>query len=403
MGLLNQQIKMDNLYAVIFAGGTGSRLWPISRQNNPKQLTPFLDNDDTLLQRTWRRMRKLLPPTQIYISTIRGYEDTITSQLPEFLPHNLIVEPVLRDTTAAIGLATSIIAKRHPGAFMMNVWSDHVYKEENKFVDVVNKMYQLLRHSPDVIMSVGVPIEYPYTGYGYLEVDPTPIDDQIFTVKRFVEKPNLTDAEKYMRTGNYYWNPALWMWQVEHMLALYQKYVPDMFEGLMQIQNTLDGPDYSRTLSAIYPTLTKVAVDYAIFEKGPAMHLIPANLGWKDVGSWQSVYEVLNDNQITPPQHPPQNSRGRRGMPTPPLAKGRMACPANAGGGVATKGKVLTIDCHDTLVFNEDSKKLVTVVGLEDVAVINTPDAVLVVRKSRDQEVKRVIAHLEKEEMTEYL
>lgn len=371
MGLLNQQIKMDNLYAVIFAGGMGGRLWPISRRHSPKQLNPFLDNADTLLQRTWKRVRKILPPAQIYLSTVSGYEQIIIDQLPEFLLENLIIEPVLRDTTAAIGLATAFVAKRHPGSYMMNIWSDHVYKEEDKFVDVVNKMYQLLRHSPDVIMSVGAPIEYPYTGYGYLEVDPTPIGDQIFTVKRFVEKPNLTDAEKYMQAGNYYWNPALWMWQTTHMLQLYQQYVPDMYAGITTIQKAIDTSDYADLVKTIYPTFTKVAVDYAIFEKGPAMHLIPANLGWKDVGSWQSVYEVLNGN--------------------------------NHKETVSTKGKVLTIDCHDTLVFNEDSKKLVTVVGLEDVAVINTPDAVLVVRKSRDQEVKRVVAHLEKEEMTEYL
>ncbi|MBU1092150.1 hypothetical protein KJ836_00480 [Patescibacteria group bacterium] len=362
---------MDNLYAVIFAGGMGGRLWPISRRHSPKQLNPFLDNADTLLQRTWKRMRRILPPTQIYISTVSGYEQVVINQLPEFLISNLIIEPTLRDTTAAIGLATTVIAKRHPASYMMNVWSDHVYAEEDKFVEVIKKMYQSLRQCTDIIMSVGVPIDYPYTGYGYLEVDPVPMAEQMFKVKRFVEKPNLTDAQKYMQAGNYYWNPALWMWQTEHMLQLYQQYVPDMHAGLMTIQPAVDTQNYADLVKTIYPTFTKVAVDYAIFEKGPAMQLIPASLGWRDVGSWQSVYEVLNggDKEET----------------------------------VATKGKVLTLDCRDTLVFNEDSKKLVTVVGLEDVAIINTPDAVLVVKKSRDQEVKRLVARLEKEEMTEYL
>ncbi|HAR54878.1 TPA: hypothetical protein DCR79_01150 [Patescibacteria group bacterium] len=362
---------MNDLYAVIFAGGAGGRLWPVSRRNSPKQLNPFLDNADTLLQRTWQRMRKLLPPEQIYISTVRGYENIISSQLPEFLLNNLIIEPTLRDTTAAIGLATTVIARRHPGAFMMNVWSDHVYADEEKFVAVIKQLYQSLQQQPDIIMSVGVPIAYPYTGYGYLEVEATPISEQMFQVKRFVEKPNLTDAEKYMQSGNYYWNPALWMWQVEHMLQLYQQYVPDMHAGLMQIQNLVDTPDYSKTVQTIYPTFTKVAVDYAIFEKGPTMRLIPAELGWRDVGSWQSVYEVLNGK--------------------------------SASASVATKGQALTLDCENVLVFNEDNKKLVTVVGLEDVAVINTPDAVLVVKKSQDQAVKKLIAKLEKEEMTEYL
>lgn len=362
---------MNNLYVVIFAGGMGGRLWPISRRHNPKQLNPFLDNADTLLQRTWKRLRRILPPEQIYISTVSGYEQVIGNQLPEFLSHNLIIEPTLRDTTAAIGLATTIIAKRHPGSYMMNVWSDHVYAEEDKFIEVVKRLYQLLQHQSDMIMSVGVPIEYPYTGYGYLEVDPVPIADQIYQVRRFVEKPNLTDAQKYMQAGNYYWNPALWMWPAEHMLRLYQQYVPDMYAGLMTIQLAVDTPSYADLIKSIYPTFTKVAVDYAIFEKGPTMQLIPASLGWRDVGSWQSVYEVLN---------------GKETEET-----------------VVIKGKALTLDCRDTLVFNEDSKKLVTVVGLEDVAIINTPDAILVVKKSRDQEVKRLVVRLEKEEMTEYL
>ena len=362
---------MDNLYAVIFAGGMGGRLWPISRRNSPKQLNPFLDNADTLLQRTWKRVRKILPPEQIYLSTVKGYEQIIINQLPEFLLSNLIIEPTLRDTTAAIGLTTTFIAKRHPGSYMMNVWSDHVYKEEDKFVEVVKKLYQSLQHNHDIIMSVGVPIEYPYTGYGYLEVDPTPIADQMFKVRRFVEKPNLIDAQKYMQAGNYYWNPALWMWRAEHMLQLYQQYVPDMYAGLMTIQHAIDTPDYADLVKTVYPTFTKVAVDYAIFEKSPAMQLIPADLGWRDVGSWQSVYEVLNGD--------------------------------NKEETVATKGKVLTLGCRDTLVFNEDSKKLVTVVGLEDVAIINTLDAILVVKKSRDQEVKGLVTYLEKEEMTEYL
>ncbi|MFA5967561.1 MAG: sugar phosphate nucleotidyltransferase [Patescibacteria group bacterium] len=361
---------MDNLYAVIFAGGVGTRLWPVSRQNSPKQLKPFLDSNDTLVQKTWERVRKILPPENIYISTVKGYENFLIEQLPEFLPNHLIVEPELRNTCPAIGLATAVVAKEHPGAFMMNVWADHYYAQEDKWVEVIQKSFNYLKQHPELVVSVGLPIIYPYTGYGYLEVQSEPIIENVFAVKRFVEKPSLEQAQEFMQAGNYYWNPALWLWQGEKMLSIYRQLVPDIYQGLQTIQAAWGTPDELTVLQNTYPTFTKVAVDYAIFEKGPQMVLIPADLGWKDVGSWQSVHEVLNGKQKT---------------------------------GVAVKGKALVVNCQDVLVFNEDTDKLVTVVGLEDVAVVNTPDALLVVRKSRDQEVKGLVERLEKEEMTEYL
>jgi len=361
---------MDNLYAVIFAGGVGSRLWPVSRQSSPKQLKPFLDSNDTLIQKTWERVRRILPPENVYISTVKGYEKFLLEQLPEFLPDHLIVEPELRNTCPAIGLATAVVAKEHPSALMMNVWADHHYAQEDKWVEVIQKSFAYLKQHPELIVSVGLPIAYPYTGYGYLEVQSEPVSENVFVVKRFVEKPNLEQAQIFMQAGNYYWNPALWMWQAEKMLDIYHQLVPDIHQGLQTIQSAWGTPEQANVLQNIYPTLTKVAVDYAIFEKGPQMVLIPADLGWRDVGSWQSVYDVLNGHQATD---------------------------------VAVKGKALAINCHDTLVFNEDTSKLVTVVGLEDIAVVNTKDALLVVKKSRDQEVKQLVERLEKEEMTEYL
>lgn len=361
---------MENLYAVIFAGGIGSRLWPVSRQSQPKQLKPFLDSNDTLIQKTWQRIRRILPPENIYISTVKGYEEFLLEQLPEFLPDHLIVEPELRNTCPAIGLATAIVAKQHPGALMMNVWADHHYEREDEFVQIIARSRNFLLHHPEVIMSVGLPIEYPCTGYGYLEVNPVPIADDVFTVKRFIEKPNIEQAGEFMRAGNYYWNPALFMWQADHMLGLYRTLAPEVYQGIFQIQQAWGTPTGTAVLQNIYPTFTKVAVEYAILEKGPQMRLIPADLGWKDVGSWQSVYDVLNGHQATD---------------------------------VAVKGKALVLNCQDTLVFNEDSHKLVTVVGLSDVAVVNTRDAVLVIKKSRDQEVKQLVEKIEQTQMTEYL
>ena len=316
-------------------------------------------------------MRRILPAENIYLSTTTDYAEVIGEQLPELAKSNLIIEPELRSTCPAIGLATGIIHKRHPGALVMNVWADHYFGLEDAYVDIVRKSYDVIKKHPDQIMSVGLHIEYPSTALGYLEAEMSSVDeDGALAVKRFVEKPDVAKAVQFMQAGNYFWNPALFMWKTDHMLGLYQQHVPDMYRGLSEIVAAWDSVEQDNVLGRVYPGFTKVSLEYAVLEKGPAMLLLPARLDWRDIGSWQSVHDVMEEN----------------------------------GDGVATKGKSLTIDSKDVLVFNEDDGKLVTVVGLEDVAVINTPDAVLVIKKSRDQDVKKLVEKMEKEEkLRQYL
>jgi len=360
---------MENLYAVIFAGGTGTRLWPISRQSQPKQLQPFGEDEETLLQKTWQRVRRYLPADHIYVSTVKDCANFLTNQLPELLADNLIVEPALKNTGPAIGLAAMIIEQCHPGSFITNVWADQYYTNEDEFVSVINKSWNYLQSHPEVTMSVGLNIEYPCTGYGYLEVEPKS-SDEILTVCRFVEKPDLIQAAKFMEAGNYYWNPAIFMWQTAYLLKLYQQFTPDIYNGLEKIKQHIGQTDYQMVLEATYLSFPKIALEPAILEQGPPIKLIPAVLGWKDMGSWQSIYEVLKGDTTTP---------------------------------VASKGKTVILDCQDTLVFNMNDKQLVTVVGLQDIAIINTPDALLVIPKSRGQEVKQLVEELKTKEMTEYL
>ncbi|MEA1909533.1 MAG: sugar phosphate nucleotidyltransferase [Patescibacteria group bacterium] len=362
---------MDNLYAVIFAGGVGSRLWPVSRTSQPKQLKPFLGDDDTLLKRTWKRISKLLPPERIYVSTVVGLGDEISGQLPELVADNLILEPELRNTTAAIGLATTVINQKDSKAMIINLWADHHYRDEVGFIAAVKKCYKFLKVQPPIIIGVGMPIEFPYSGYGYLEVDPQEVTKDIYRVCSFKEKPSLEQARNYMDAGNYYWNAALFMWPAKHMLELYKELVPEMYRGLQEIELAWPTKKRKQILDRVYPEFTKIAVDYAIMEKSPEMYLVDAgDLGWKDVGSWQSIHDILKKD---------------------------------TNGSISVKGKGVVTNSKDILIFNEDEDKLVTVVGLEDVAVVNTKDAILVVKKSRDQEVKDLVLELEKSHFTGYL
>lgn len=357
---------MNNIYAVIFAGGLGSRLWPISRKESPKQITPFLNNQ-TMLQRTYELVQQIVPATNIFVCTNMDYKKACLQQVPELKEQQLIVEPIRRNTCAAVGLAATVLNKINPQAKMINIWSDHYIKNKEEYKEKMLLAVKSLDKYPDYLINVVIKPEYPAIGYGYLEAG-EPLDNGMYKAKRFVEKPDLETAQQYIREGNFYWNAAMFAWNVKTLLDLYQQHMPEMYQKLMKIQESWNTDKQEQTLNEIFPQLESISVDYAIFEKAPKIALIPADLGWKDIGSWSSIHEILvgEDN-------------------------------------VVKRGDVETIDTKDALIFNENPDKLVTVVGMEDIVVVDTKDSLLVVKKSKDQDVKKLVKKLEEKEMTKYL
>lgn len=357
---------MNNLYAVIFAGGLGSRLWPISRKRSPKQITPFLDNQ-TMLQRTYDLVKQIVPATNILVCTNVDYKSICLQQIPGLKEHQLIVEPMRRNTCAAVGLAAAVLNKFNPQAKMINVWSDHYIKNKEEYKEKMLLAVKSLDRYPDYLINVAIKPEYPAIGYGYLEAGEL-LDDGMYRAKRFVEKPDLETAQQYLRAGNFYWNAAMFAWNVETLLGLYQKYMPEMHQELMKIQREWGTDKQEQTLNDIFPQLESISVDYAIFEKASKIALIPSDLGWKDIGSWNSIYEILAEEE-----------------------------------GVVKRGNVETVDTENALIFNENPDKLVTVVGMEDIVIVDTKDSLLVVKKSKDQDVKKLVKKLEEKERTEYI
>ncbi|RLC37478.1 mannose-1-phosphate guanylyltransferase [candidate division Kazan bacterium] len=351
------------LYAVIVAGGQGTRLWPVSRRNNPKQLYSF-DGGETLLQRTYKRMLKVVPREQIFIETNKDYKKEILEQLPNIDKTNIILEPASRNTAPAVGLAAAVIQKLDADATMINVWADHYIADEKQYKNKILLADKLLQKHPGYLVNIGSEPKYPATAFGYLKTSGrlgVINGEVIYKVSQFVEKPNLTAAKKYVRAGNYYWNTALFVWKVNTLLEMYQQYKPKIYDGLMKIQAAWGTNDQDKTINRIFPKLEKVAIDYAIFEKARNIALIPADIGWRDIGSWRDVYDILS----------------------------------KTGGTIVQKGKVRAIQTTDSLIFNENKDKLVVVIGMNNVVIVDTQDALLVMQKDRDQTIKNVIKEIE--------
>lgn len=361
------------LYAVIVAGGRGTRLWPASRTTSPKQVKPFV-GDRTMLQRTYERVCQVVPPENVLVVTNVIYKDEIRLQLPNLSSGQFILEPEARNTAPAVGLAAAVLAKRDPEATMINVWSDHFIRHEDEYKNKILLADEILKNHPQYLIDIVAKPEYAATGYGYLEAGEELAQHNgvtVYKAARFVEKPDLETAQRYLASGKYFWNTAIFVWKAKTLLDMYGRYVPAMYEGIMEIQAAWDTPQQEKIMQEFFPTLDKISIDYAIFEKTPNIALIPADLGWRDVGSWQAVYDILVG--------------------------------VDTGKGVVQKGKVVALDTEDTLIFNENKDKLVAVVGLKDIVIVDTPDSLLVMKKSQDQDVKKIVEKIEQDGELEHL
>ncbi|MEZ4210340.1 MAG: sugar phosphate nucleotidyltransferase [Patescibacteria group bacterium] len=360
------------LYAVIIAGGQGTRLWPASRKNSPKQLKPFAGGE-SLLQRTYKRVAKIVPHERIYVETNADYAEEFLAQIPELTSDRMILEPEGKNTAPAVGLAAAVLHEIDPEATMINIWSDHFYDDEAGYLQMVETVQAAVEKNPDYVVGIQAIPTYPATGFGYLEAGEVIEKTDAYTLykcERFVEKPDLETAKQFLATGKYYWNTANFIWKVKTLLNMYQEYAPEVHAGIMKSASAWNSGEWSKVVAEEFSKMPSIAIDYLIFEKANNIAFIPARIGWKDVGSWKVVYDVLSQAE---------------------------------GSGLVTRGKVVTMDAENSLIFNENQSKLVAVAGVDDLVVVDTPDALLVMKKSRDQEIKQVVAQIREMGDDQYL
>jgi len=350
------------VYIVILAGGSGTRFWPLSRAARPKQLIS-ITGDRTMLQRTVERVLPLKPKRIMIVTNTLQTEETErqVAGYHHLLPIDVIAEPAARNTAPAIGLAATIIAAHDPAGVMAVLPADHFIKDEEALRETLMEASHTARNG--YLVTLGILPSRPESGYGYIEADMELRGKGPFPVRRFVEKPPLEVAARYLESGNYFWNSGMFIWRADAILSEMAVYLPDMARSLASIAFTGDVwelSDLDRQIDTAYRDMETVSIDYGVMEKSNRVQVVPVEMGWSDVGSWSSLPEVVA-----------------------PDASGTVCI--NAAGHVA-------IDSSDCLIYVDD--RVVATVGVHDLVVVSTPDALLICDRKRAQDVKKVVDQL---------
>lgn len=356
------------VYALILAGGGGTRLWPHSRLDHPKQFVDLF-GDQSLFQMTCRRIAPLIPPERTLVVTGERYVNLCRAQVPELPPENLIAEPSGRNTAPAVGLGALHIRRRDPGATMVVLSADHLVRKEAHFRQVIAAAVEVA--ASGMMVTLGIRPDGPNTGFGYVEQGArlgTFNGFDAYRVVRFTEKPDLETARAFVASGRYHWNSGMFIWTVETVMAEFARQRPALHAALAEIDAALGAPDERAVLERVWRDIEKISIDYAVMEGARAVAVLPVDIAWRDVGSWAAVYDESAD-----------------------------AVGANVMGG---GGALLAVDTEGCLVR---SRRLVAAVGLHDLVIVDTGDALLICPRDRTQEVRDVVERLQKDGRGAYL
>jgi mannose-1-phosphate guanylyltransferase len=350
------------------AGGSGTRFWPRSRVAKPKQYLNMF-GDKSLLQSTLERFKTFTETDNIYIVSSKSQADALESQAAELPKENLIYEPVGKNTLPCIGLAAMFAERDNPDGIMVVSPSDHLINDHGLFRDTIQAAAKIADEK-DGIVTIGITPNYPATGYGYVKTaEDITGGEKIkqFKVDRFVEKPDLENAEKYLAEGGYYWNSGLFIFKISVFLDAVKEFAPDLYKDLQRIQQDIGKPSFNQTLDTIYRAVESISVDYGIMEHAKNIYLVEGNFDWNDLGSWESVYQEQKKDE----------------------------------NGNAAKGDAIFLDSNNSYVYSEN--ETVALVGLDDVVVVRDGNATLVCKRDKVQDVKKIVEQLKSENKNQFL
>jgi mannose-1-phosphate guanylyltransferase len=348
-------------YAVIMAGGTGKRLWPLSRQKRPKQVLELLDGQ-TLLRRCFERLKPIFDIRNIIVLTNAGYSDVVRENLSELPANNVIAEPAVRDTAGAIGLVSTILKKYDPDASIAVVTADQIIEPADALQQALTDALAYVNNNPDDMITFGIQPTFASTGLGYIKcVDGEKVPNcrnEVYTVEAFKEKPDVKTAQQYLDTGQYFWNSGMFVWKARTILANLTRFLPEAAEPLAKIQADWDSPSQQQTLKEWFVKLPKISIDFAVMEKAERVKAIKLDCRWLDMGSFAALADIISSDE---------------------------------NNNVVVAGQSELFDCKNSIIVTEDKGHLIAAIGLENMVVAHSPDATLVCHIGQTQRLKELL------------
>ncbi|MBU7571142.1 MAG: mannose-1-phosphate guanylyltransferase [Flavobacterium sp.] len=343
-----------NYFAILMAGGVGSRFWPVSTSEFPKQFHDMLGTGETLIQKTFSRLSKLIPEENIFILTNESYNDLVLSQLPQVSQEQVLLEPAMRNTAPCILYASLKIKKINPDAVIVVAPSDHWIEDERAFVSDLQTAFDFCEKD-NALMTLGIQPTFPNTGFGYIEYDKSDAN-QVKKVSQFREKPDYETAKEFLKSGNFLWNAGIFIWSAKSIIQAFETYQPQMYTLFMLGYGAYNSDLEKVFIEENYAESENISIDYAVMEKAPNVFVLPATFDWNDLGTWGSLYEKLpKDNQLN-----------------------------------AVVNASVVLENASNNIIRTDAKKLIVIDGLNDYIIVDKEDVLLIYPKGKEQEIKRI-------------
>lgn len=360
-------------YAVIMAGGSGKRLWPLSRERRPKQVLKLFDGQ-TLLRRCFNRLSAIFDTRNIIILTNAGYADIVREELSELPFNNVIAEPTVRDTAGTIGLAATILAKYDSEAQMAVVTADQIIEPSEVFQQAIKDAFIFISKNPEVLITFGIQPAFPSTQLGYIKIGAKQIcpdcSNMVYTVESFKEKPDEKSAKDYLKSGQYLWNSGMFVWRAETILSNLEKFLPETIEPLRRIGADWDGPSQERTLEQWYEDLPKISIDFAVMEKAKRVCALQLDCRWLDMGSFAALADVIKSDKDS---------------------------------NIVVADIIELLDCKNNIIVTEDKGHLIAGIGLENIVIAHSTDATLVCPLGQTHRLKDMLKLIEQHGREKYL
>jgi mannose-1-phosphate guanylyltransferase len=368
MNALLKKNLNQHTYVAIMAGGIGSRFWPVSRTDHPKQFLDILGTGSTLIQQTLNRFLSIVPIENIYVVTSDDYIDLVKEQLPALPVENIVGEPFRKNTAPCIAYISFKLLQKDPEASIIVAPADHVILDDEKFLEVCANAMSFVNHL-NALVTIGIKPGYPNTGYGYIQHDMAEVASSVYKVKTFTEKPNKELAQTFIASGDFLWNSGIFIWQLKRIITSLKKFLPEIYDLFAAEQDKFNTAEEKAMIENIYPQCTNISIDFGVMEKADNVYVIPASFGWSDLGTWNSAWENSDKDYL------------------------ENACTGN---------KVMVVDSTRCIVHTQDDK-LVIVQGLDEFIVVDTKDVLLICQRDKEQEIKDYVAEVKRNIGDEYL